>query len=170
VSLWRVVAWAFLASVALIVALVLAGSDRGLALLAYVLFLTGVGLLALSRALRDQLRRAPRFEQLALQAAEPNEPIAQFETLSRMLSAARWNQSELHFRLRPAVREIVNARLSRRYGVDLEREPEQAHKLLGEGRAWELVRPDRKPPVNHFAPGWSRLELKELFDELEEAR
>ena len=67
--------------------------------------------------------------------------MEQLETVKRLVTLAGSSRSDL-LRLRPLVREIVAARLSRRYGVDLEREPERAEALLGKGRAWELVRPD----------------------------
>jgi hypothetical protein len=167
VSGWRAVAWAVFGTVGVVVALVLAGSSHGLALLAYVLFLGALALLNLTARLRATLPAEPDFEQLLGRSDRGAEPIEQLETLSRTLSAAGWNQSELHYRLRPPVREIVAARLSRRHGVDLDRQPERARALLGDGRAWELVRPDRERPQDRSARGWSRRELSELLDELE---
>ena len=35
------------------------------------------------------------------------------------------------------------------------------------GRWWELLRPDREPPADRFAPGISRAELRALVDDLE---
>jgi hypothetical protein len=164
---WRFAVWAAVGTVGVVLALILAGSAHGLALLAYVLFLDALALAVLADELWAALAPAPPFEWLIAHPARAPEPIEQFETLSRTLSAAGWNQTELHYRLRPPVREIVTARLSRRYGIDLNSEPERARKLLGDGRTWELARPDREPPADRYARGWSRRELAELLDELE---
>lgn len=166
----RVVGWALAATVAVVVALLLAGSSRGLALLAYVLFLGALALLVLSRALRAALPAAPAFDRLHVRPARAQPGIAQLEGFARTLSAAGWSEADVHHRLRPPVREIVAARLSRRHGVDLYRDPERAHGLLGDGRAWELVRPDRERPAGgswRGGGGWSPKELDELLDELE---
>jgi hypothetical protein len=163
----RFAVWTAVGTAGLVLALILAGSAHGLALLAYVLFLGALGLAVLAGRLREELGPAPPFEWLIASPARAVEPIEQLETLSRTLSAAGWNQTELHHRLRPPVREIVAARLSRRYGIDLNSEPERARKLLGDGRAWDLARPDRERPEDRYARGWSRRELAELLDELE---
>jgi hypothetical protein len=164
---WRVGVAAVAGTVGVVLALVLAGSSHGLALLAYVLFLGALALAALAGRLRAALPEAPRFEALLVRETRMDEPIGQLETILRTLSGAEWIQTELHYRLRPLVREITAARLSRQYGVDLDRQPEQARALIGEGRVWELVRPEREPPEERHAHGWSRAELEELVDQLE---
>jgi hypothetical protein len=163
----RVAAFALIATVGVVLALLLAGSSHGLALLAYVLFLGALGLAVGLAHLEVLLPEAPEFERLLAREPGPAVQIEQFETLSRTLFAAGWDQTELHYRLRPPIREIVSARLSRRYGVDLDRQPERARELLGVGRAWELARPERERPEDPYARGWSRRELEELLDELE---
>jgi hypothetical protein len=167
VSRRHLVAALFASTVGVVLALVLAGSSHGLALLAYVLFVGALGLAVLAGRLRAALPEAPRFEGLLARETRPGEPIGQLETIVRTLSGAEWIQAELHYRLRPLVREIAAARLSRRHGVDLDRQPERARALIGEGRVWELVRPEREPPEERHARGWSRAELEELIDELE---
>jgi len=166
-SAWRTGVWVIAATIGVVTALLLAGSAHGLALLAYVLFLGALALAILVGRVRAALPVALEVERLHAHPARAAEPIEQLETLSRTLSAAGWNQAELHYRLRPVVRAIVAARLSRRHGVDLDREPERARMLLGDGRTWELARPDREPPEDRYARGWSRHELAELIDELE---
>jgi hypothetical protein len=164
---WRLAATAALATVGVVLALLLAGSSHGLALLAYVLFLGALALAALVGRLKAELPVAARFERLLAREPPAVAPVAQFETISRTLSVAGSNQVELHHRLRPLVREIALARLSRGHGVALEHEPERAREIVGDGRVWELVRPDREPPDDRLARGWSRRELAELLDELE---
>jgi len=72
----------------------------------------------------------------------------------------------LHTRLRPLLREIAAHRLSMRFGVDLDREPERARELI-EGQAWELVQPERPPPSDRLAPGPPASHLSKVVEELE---
>jgi hypothetical protein len=72
----------------------------------------------------------------------------------------------LHTRLRPMLREIAAHRLSMRFGVDLDREPERSQELIG-GDAWELVRSERPPPVDRLAPGPPASHLSKVVEELE---
>jgi hypothetical protein len=163
----RIVGWASAATVALVVALVLAGSERGLALLVYVLVLAALALVVLVAALRDALPPAEPWERLLAHAPRREGVVEQYETIDRLFAPAGSSAHDLHFRLRPLVREVVAARLARRDGVDLDQRPEVAHALVGEGRVWELARPDRPVPKDHFGGGWSRRELEQLVDELE---
>lgn len=164
---WRATATVLAATAGLVLALLFAGSSHGLALLAYLFFLGALALAVLIGRLQAELPVAAPFERLLTTAPRSAGPVEQLETIRRTLSAAGWNQAELHYRLRPLVRGIVVARLSRRHGVDLDREPERARALVGEGRVWELVRPGREPPDDRYARGWSRRAQEELLDELE---
>lgn len=156
-----------IATIGVVLALLLAGSAHGLALLAYVLFLAALTLTILVERLQIALLPAPELDHLLARPPRREEPIEQLETLTRVLSSASWSQRDVHYRLRPATREIATALLSRRYGVDLDRQPERARALLGDGVAWELARPDRQPPEDGYGRGWSRHELAELLEELE---
>jgi len=167
VSGWKIVGLVLAATAGLAVALLLAGGAHGLALLAYVLFVGAAALVVLAGRLRTALPPAPRFERLLAAAPQRDEQVGQLETIRRRLSAAGWSEGELHYQMTPMVREIAAARLSRRHGVDLDRQPEEARALLGDGRVWELVRPDWQRPDNWRSGGWSRHELAELLDELE---
>ena len=154
------------ATVALVVALLLAGAARGLALYAYVLFLGAVGLVVTVRRTSARLPRTPPLERLVRRRADREEGVPQLDMLARHLGAGRSSAFELHHRLRPVVRQIAGVQLARRYGIDLDRRPERVRVLLGP-RTWELVRPDREPPQNRFGNGWSTKELRELIEELE---
>lgn len=72
----------------------------------------------------------------------------------------------LHTRLRPILREIAAHRVLLRFGVDLDREQERARELIG-ADAWELVRPERPPPVDRLAPGPPASHLSKVVEELE---
>jgi hypothetical protein len=167
VSAWKIMATVLAATVGVVLALLLAGWSDDLALLAYVLFVGAVAILVLAGRLRAALPPAMPFEELLAVAPRRVEPVEQLETIRRGLAAASWSRGELHYRLAPMIREIAAARLSRRYGVDLGRQPERARALIGDGRVWELAGPRNGPPENRYASGWSRRELEELLDELE---
>lgn len=72
----------------------------------------------------------------------------------------------LHLRLRPILREIAAHRLWRRFGIDLDGEPERARELIG-AEAWELVRPERPRPGDGLAPGPRASDLRVVVEELE---
>ena len=164
--LWKALLLVLAGAVALIVAFALAGVGDGLALLAYALFIAALLFAWLIGRLSSTLPLAPDFQRMLRRPVRAETRVEQFETVKRSVILARSSQTDL-LRLRPLVREIVAARLSRRYGVDLEREPELAASLLGQGRAWELVRVDSAAPVDRYAPGWSQSELEQLVEELE---
>jgi hypothetical protein len=165
--LWRAGVLVLVATIALVLALTLAGAGNGLALLVYVLFLAAVLFALLVARLRTALPAAPSFEALLARPKEHQSPVEQFDTIRRRVAMGSYSEAELYSRLRPLVRDIVAARLSRRYSVDLEREPERARALVGEGRVWELARPDRTRPSDQLARGWSERELEQLVEELE---
>jgi len=56
--------------------------------------------------------------------------------------------------------------LSSRRGVDVAREPERARVLLG-NELWELVRPDRSPPLERMGPGIDEGRLRRAVSALE---
>jgi hypothetical protein len=133
----------------------------------YLLAMGGVLLLALVRTTRvkapaagpSQLDRArERMETLPADSSEL--------TLVRELELSRMSAFHLHVRLRPILREIAAHRLRKRYGVELADEPGRARELIGSA-AWEIVRPERRPPQDRLATGPSFAQLREVVDELE---
>jgi len=164
---WRIAVVVVLATVAVVIALTLTGAANGLALLVYVLFLAAVLFAQLVARLRLPLPSALDFDSLLSGPRQQPMEVEQFETIKRLLAVSSYSESDLYSRLRPLVREILATRLSRRYGIDLGREPERARALLGQGRAWELARSDREPPHDRLARGWPERELELLVEELE---
>lgn len=154
------------ATIGLLIALGVAGHERALALFAYVLFAGALGSFALVRQTRASHPIAPDLL-LPRRRRRPAESLPQLTFLERRLSVAQATSFELHHRLRPLAREVAAARLARHHGIDLDRQPERARAVLGDGRAWELVRPDREPPEDRLARGWRLGELRALIDELE---
>jgi hypothetical protein len=168
---WRLALLLGAATVALIVALALAGVGNGLPLLIYVLFVAALLTGWLVGRLRRALPLAPDFERLLSSPVPAETEVEQFEAIRRRLTLARSTRADL-LRLQPIVREIAATRLSRR-GIDLEREAEKAQALVGGGKLWELIHlgtvvpTGPGDPFDPRAPGWSRAELERLVDELE---
>jgi hypothetical protein len=90
------------------------------------------------------------------EALEPveQEPvkIQELERLEREVGLAGNRAFDLHYRLRPVLTEIAEAKLERR-GVRLGAENnDRARELLGD-ELWSFVAADREPPEDRGAPG-----------------
>jgi hypothetical protein len=104
------------------------------------------------RALRRRERRAERPRDLA--------------KLEREVALAAGTSFDVHFRLRPVLREIAAHRLAMRHGADLDRGSAEVRAALGE-ELWELVRPEREPPDDRFGPGLPLGRLRGMLERLE---
>ena len=139
--------------IALVAARMISPGRESLELDIFVLVLGGLGLLVLAAELR---RLAPSAERSLVEKAlepEPVEerPIVDLLRLERELSMASARQFDLHFRLRPVLRDIAAARLEQR-GLDLDSGRPVVQELLGD-ELFELTAADREPPKNRLAPG-----------------
>lgn len=155
------------ATVGLFVARTIAPGRLELELDIYVLALGVLGLLVMSSTLG---RIAPRNDESLLEEAlEPEPPetarIAALERLEREVALAASREFDLHYRLRPVLREIATARLERR-GASLDSDSTRARELLGD-ELWALTEPDREPPSNRQAPGIGFEELERTVERLE---
>jgi hypothetical protein len=81
----------------------------------------------------------------ALESLRPAELVR----LEREIALSASSSFDVHFRLRPALREVAEHRLAAR-GVAPD--GDEARRLLGE-ELWELLRPDRPPPEDRFSRG-----------------
>ena len=149
----RWVGLAVLAAIALLVARMVSPGRKDLELDVFILVLGGIGLLVLAAELR---RLAPTAERSLVEGAlepEPAEerPIADLLRLERALSMASARQFDLHYRLRPILRDVAAAKLEQR-GLDLDSGRPVVQELLGD-ELFELTAPDREPPANRLAPG-----------------
>jgi hypothetical protein len=90
-----------------------------------------------------------RRETEARPPATANVRPAELVRLEQIIGWSTRSAADAHARLRPVVSEIARARLARR-GVQLDRDRVQARALLGPA-AWELLRPDRRPPPRDAA-------------------
>jgi hypothetical protein len=159
--------YAALATIGLLVARMIAPGRHELELDIYVLTLGGVALAALSSALGDV---APREDESLLEEAmEPEQPeparIAELDRLDREVALAASRDFDLHFRLRPVLREIAQARLERR-GVLLDSENPRVRELLGD-ELWALTAADREPSAYRQAPGLALEDLERTVERLE---
>jgi hypothetical protein len=106
----------------------------------------------------------PRRKRSAFAAAlgarrdEHYEEPAQLRRLEREVTLGVATAHDLHLKLLPQLREIARCRLER-----TGRRPSE--ETLG--RWWELLRPDREPPEDKFAPGLPESELRALVADLE---
>jgi len=140
---------------------------RDILLDAYLLAMGGVLLLALVRTTRAKAPAGgPSELEQARQRMETIPADLGELSLARDLELSTTSAFHLHVRLRPVLREIAAHRVRKRYGVELEFEPERARELIGTA-AWELVRPHRPPPAERLAHGPPLSHLREVIDELE---
>jgi hypothetical protein len=139
--------------IALVAAHMISPGRRSLELDIFVLALGVLGLLVLAAELH---RLAPSAEgSLVEEALEPEpveeRPIADLHRLERELSMASAREFDLHYRLRPVLRDVAAARLEQR-GLALDSGRPVVRELLGD-ELFELTAPDREPPENRLAPG-----------------
>jgi len=132
----------------------------------YVLVLGALAWLVMVSLLRQV---APRERGSRLAAAlEPQERelprIPELDRLERELYMSASKEFDLHYRLRPVVREIALARLERR-GLSLDSGSPAVRELVGD--LWPLVSPDREPPRDRQAPGPGLGELRQTVESLE---
>ncbi|HEY7257430.1 MAG TPA: hypothetical protein VH459_00095 [Gaiellales bacterium] len=86
--------------------------------------------------------------------------------MERQVGMARGSAGDVHERLSPLLRDIARDRLATA-GIDLDRDPEVAAEALGP-ETWELVRPDRPPPLDRHGPGASLADIRAAVARLEE--
>ena len=103
----------------------------------------------------------------ALAAPAPDQPrLPELAKLERTLELAAANAFDVHFRLRPIARDTVSQLLATRHGIDLDRNPDAARRVL-DPVVWDLVRSDRPPPADRGGRGASPEELADLISALE---
>jgi hypothetical protein len=134
--------------VALVAARMISPGRRELELDVFVLVLGCLGLAVLAAELG---RLAPTAERSLVPDPVEERPIADLLRLERELSMASARQFDLHYRLRPVLRDVAAARLEQR-GLDLDSGRPAVQELLGE-ELFELTAPGREPPKNRLAPG-----------------
>ena len=92
--------------------------------------------------------------------------IPELEKIEREVTLGQATAFDLHFRLRPTLRRIASELLRARRGIDLDREPDAARRVLGD-ETWELVRADREQPLERFGRGIELASLRNVVASLE---
>lgn len=126
-------------------------------LLAAQLLLWGLDLTPLPR-LQTRLRDLPDSVRLG--------ELPSYDDVRHAVDMGAHSGREFDFGMRRHLTRIAAARLTARRGIDLHREPEQAHALLGD-RLWHLVDPRRPVSTARVGAGVPTAELAELVDRLE---
>lgn len=117
-------------------------------------------------ALRQAYPRGPSlFDRRPVRRSPPRR-FPSLERVEREVALAVTSAHDVHFRLRPTVRGVTEQLLSAGRGVNLDRSPAQARKLLG-AETWELVRADREAPSDPRGPGLDRDTIERIVSRLE---
>lgn len=163
----RAVKWGLVVTAAAGIAALASSGANAIVLDVYLLCIGAVILLALVRVTRAAAV-APRTSAFDTALAAMRRPPAQTGelTLVREVELSTYNAFHFHSRLRPLLRDIAAHRLRSRYAVELDAEAARARELVGR-EAWEVVRPDRRPPADRMAAGPTVAELAVVVDQLE---
>lgn len=134
----------------------------------YLLYLGAVLLLAFVQATRDAAPpdRHAGFARALSRRPRSRERLTELTRQEREVALSIDAAYDLHARLRPMLRLIAAHRLASRRNLDLDRDAERARAILGDD-LWEIVRADRPPPDDRFAPGVPRERLRAIIDRLE---
>jgi hypothetical protein len=157
-----------LATLALILVAVLLPGHRPLEEDIYVLVVGGMAVFAAVLAAR---RAYPLSGGSAIAHAlerEPRKavPPPDLERTERVLSMSTNAAFDVHFRLRPILREIAEQRLADRRGLRLDSGGRRVREALGD-ELWELVQPDRAPPSKRFGDGIEPGRMQRVVERLE---
>lgn len=166
---WTLLWLAIVATAALVTVIILTPRALPLALQAYLLLLAALSLWLLVRVMSGSYRPATdeRFQEaLAPPAVPPLQPEELLE-LGRVIRFSTRSATDLHFRLRPILREVAAHRLYTRRDIALDDTPAKARAVLGD-EAWELLRCDRPSPADRQARGADRALLAKIIRAIEE--
>ena len=162
--------WAFLtvlATIGLVLARFAQPGRFELELDVYILVVGGLALFQVVMATREAYPHAARSALVEALDREPPGPLRppELERLERELTLGSSTAFDLHYRLRPTLREITGERLADR-GLRLDGGGAAVEEALGE-ELWEIVRPDREAPERRFAPGLERAAMRRVIERLE---
>ncbi len=134
-------------------------SVRSITLHVYVILLGALLMLGIVAAAGDAVpkRLSSDFDAALAATARRDRPVPELEKLERGVTLATASAYDLHVRLLPDLREIAWARVERSGHTP---GPETL------GRWWDLLRPDREPPVDRFGKGITPAELRALVADL----
>jgi len=163
----RIAAAVFFATVLLLGLVVAFPGNRGTFIGVYELVLGGIAVAVLVGSL--QKLRPQRWERSPFdrrpEKPDPPAAVGELERIDRLVVLGSGNAFDLHYRLRPLLRDLARERLHARHGIELDRDAERARPLLGE-ELWELVRPERELG-RRSGPGVPPPVLAQVVDRLE---
>jgi hypothetical protein len=149
------------------VVIALAPGRTALAVHVYVLVVLAAALASVVGSIAGQAQAGEsQFDTALDRPEEEHERLPELARLEREVALAQASAFDVHYRLRPVLREIAGGLLAVRRGVDLDRRPERARELLGE-ETFEVVRGDREPPWDRLAPGLDTAQLERVVVTLE---
>jgi hypothetical protein len=156
------------ATLALLTAAYLEPGHRGVELDVYLLVVGAMAVLTAVLAVRRAFPVSAGSLLAEALEADPLEPVRplDLERTERVLTMATSTAFDLHFRLRPILREIAEQRLGDRRSLTLDSGGPRVEAALGE-EVWELVRPDRVQPRHRFEPGIEPAALRRVVERLE---
>jgi hypothetical protein len=163
-----VVLGASLASIALIVARVVLPGRQELELDVYVLTVGGMALLGAIFATRRAFPQEGHSSLAVALERDERTPLRppDLERTERLVSMAATTAFDLHYRLRPVLREVAEQRLADRRGLRLDSGDSRVVETCGD-ELWEVVRPDREAPDHRFRPGLRPEALERVVERLE---
>ena len=153
-----------LPTLALVVVVAFLPGRAELATRMYALLLCGLAFLLAIAAIRESYPPETPLRSKRPSGPETEHPpdLAQIE---KETGLAAGGPLDLHWRLRPRLRELAISLLAARCGVSLDGDPDSAREILGD-ETWELVRRDRPPPDRVGRRG-SPATLERFVDSLE---
>ncbi len=157
-----------LLTITLVVLLIVLTGRAGLIVHVYLLTLATIALFHLVGIVRAAHPGGgpSRFDAALRRKPEQQERLPELAKIEREVTLGMATAFDLHYRLRPSLRRTARELLSSRRGIDLDGEPAAARQALGED-AWEIVRGDREPPDDRFAPGLDAGSLRRTVASLE---
>jgi hypothetical protein len=126
-----------------------------------------MAVLAVASWLRDAMPEGSQseLEQALVHPEAQPARVAELDRLEREIYMGAARGFDLHYRLRPVVREIAAGRLERR-GLELDSGSAAVRAALGD-ELWELVRPDLEAPRDRQALGPGIDYVRTRIEELE---
>ena len=130
-----------------------------------------VGVVALAMLVRRLGRRVRRrsgspFEAALAPSKESIPVLDEFESIRRTVDAARYSALDVHFMLRPLLRELAASRLRVRRGFELDAQPVLAAEVLGSA-AFAFLQEGRPARLNYRRPAMSLQEIDRIVKGLE---
>lgn len=154
---------AALGTLPLVVVLVLYPGETSRALDVYIVFLGALFLLALVRVAPGEREERPHPRR---REDKQPERIVELDRLERDVVLATGSELEQHVRIKPLLRDVVEDRLWRSRGIELDQSPDRAREALGD-ELYELVKPGRPDPNARYFRGLDLKALARVLDRIE---